>query len=139
MQPLGYVNDNIIYLHKRWLKALNGIDGFSHIIVIFWLNKARKPELKIHPKGIKQIPKIGFLATRTPHRFNPIGVTVVKLLKHKGRKLWVKDLDAWNKTPIIDIKPYTKRESVKNFRIPKWVYLMDKLETDPLRKYGGQK
>ena len=137
LQPIGRVLGDTIQIHKRWAKGLEGIEGFSHIMVLFWLHQAKKPELRIHPKGFKELPKLGFLATRTPHRPNPIGVTVVKLLKRRGSKLWVKGLDAWNDTPILDIKPYTKKESVKQFRIPKWVHQLDTLETDPLRKYRG--
>ncbi|MBI3996646.1 MAG: tRNA (N6-threonylcarbamoyladenosine(37)-N6)-methyltransferase TrmO [Candidatus Omnitrophica bacterium] len=125
-----------IEIHKRWARGLQGIEDFSHIIVLFWLHQARKPELRIHPKGFKELPKLGFLATRTPHRPNPIGVTVVRLLKRRGSRLRVEGLDAWNGTPVFDIKPYTKKDSVKPLRIPSWVHQMDKLETEPLRKYG---
>ena len=137
LRPIGRVQDGVIHLHKRWAKGLEGIQGFSHIIVVFWLHQARKPELRIHPKGFRELPTLGFLATRTPHRPNPIGVTVVRLLKRRSSRLWVKGLDAWNGTPILDIKPYTKKESVKKFRIPKWVHQLDRLEKDPLRRYGG--
>lgn len=93
--------------------------------------------MRIHPKGFKELPRIGFLATRTPHRPNPIGMTVVKLLRRRGAQLQVEGLDAWNNTPILDIKPYTKKESVKKFRIPAWVHQLDRLEKDPLRRYGS--
>lgn len=136
-RPIGHVRGQRIELHKRWTKALDGLEGFSHVIVLFWLDKARKADIRIHPKGIQQIPKIGYLATRTPHRANPIGMTVVKLAKRRGNVLWVKGLDAWDGTPILDIKPYTKREAVKNYRIPRWVKLLDQQETDPLRKYAS--
>lgn len=136
LQRMGRVRGGKIELHKRWAKALDGIEGFSHIIVLFWLDRARKPDMKIHPKGIQQIPEIGYLATRTPHRANPIGMTVVKLVRRQGNVLRVKGLDAWDGTPILDIKPYTKREAIKNYRMPQWVKLLDQQETDPLRKYA---
>ena len=135
LRPIGRVRGGTIRLHKRWSKALDGIEGFSHLIVLFWLHEARRPELKIHPKGVKQIPKIGYLATRT-HRANPIGVTVVRLSKRRGPILWVEGLDAWDGTPVLDVKPYTKKDSIKKFRFPGWVHRLDRLETDPLRKYG---
>lgn len=137
LQPIGHVHDNVIHIHKRWANGLQGIEDFSRIIILFWLHQARKPELKIHPKGFKELPKLGFLATRTPHRPNPIGMTVVELLRRRGSRLWVDGLDAWDNTPILDIKPYTKRESIRKFKVPMWVHQLDKLETDPLRKYGG--
>ena len=136
LQPIGRVRGRTIKIHKRWAQGLEGIEKFSHIIVLFWLHKSRKPEMRIHPKGLKDLPRIGFLATRTPHRPNPIGITVVKLLKRRGARLWVEGSDAWNNTPILDIKPYTKRESVRKFKIPAWVHQLDRLESDPLRRYG---
>lgn len=137
LKPIGFYCEGKIVLQSKWSKGLNGIEGFSHLLVFFWLDKAHKPDMFIHPKGMKGLPKIGFLATRTPHRPNPIGFTVVKLLKHKGAKLWVKGLDAWDGTPILDVKPYTARESLKKFKIPGWVKKLDKRETDPLRRYGS--
>lgn len=134
---IGRVRGQNIELDKRMTKALDGIEGFSHIIVLFWLDKARKPDIKIHPKGVQKIPKIGYLSTRTPHRHNPIGMTVVQLVKRQKNILMVKGLDAWDGTPILDIKPYTKREAVKNYRMPGWVKLLDQQETDPLRRYAS--
>lgn len=138
LQPIGRVRGNTIQVHKRWATGLQGIEDFSHIIIVFWLHQARRPELRIHPKGFKELPRLGFLATRTPHRPNPVGVTVVRLMKRRGLRLWVEGLDAWEGTPILDIKPYTNKDSVKQFRFPAWVHQLDRLETDPLRKYGNQ-
>ena len=137
VRPIGYVTDGVIQIHERWVKGLEGIEKFSHVIVLFWLHQAKQPKMKIHPKGIKALPKIGFLATRAPHRLNPVGVTVMRLRKRRGCKLWVKGLDVWNDTPVIDIKPYTKKESVKRFSVPEWVRRLYKLEAGSLRKYGN--
>lgn len=134
--PIGRVEKNRIRIHKKWFEALDGLEDFSHIIVLSWLNEARKPDLKIHPKGFAQLPLVGLFATRSPHRPNPIGVTVVQLLKRKGNLLYVKNLDAWEGTPVLDIKPYTKKDSIKKFKIASWVKLLDKLEKDPLRRYA---
>ena len=125
---IGRVDDQTIAIHKRWAKALDGIEGYSHLIVLYWLNEARKPELKLHPKGIKAIPKMGVLATRAPHRFNPIGVTVVRLIKRQGSKLKVKGLDAWDGTPVLDIKPYTPKDSILKVRIRAWAKRLDRLK-----------
>jgi tRNA (adenine37-N6)-methyltransferase len=136
LTPIGLVRGGVIELQKRWTKGLRGIEGFSHIIVLFWLHQAHEPELLFHSHGDKRLPKIGFLATRTPHRPNPIGFTVVRLLRRRGRRLWVEGLDAWDSTPILDIKPYTKKDAIRRYRIPAWVHVLDKFETDPLRRYG---
>jgi tRNA (adenine37-N6)-methyltransferase len=84
-KPIGRVRGKNIELKKRMTKALDGIEGFSHIVVLFWLHKARKPDIKIHPKGVQKIHKIGYLSTRTPHRHNPIGMTVVQLIKRQKK------------------------------------------------------
>ncbi len=60
---------------------------------------------------------------------------VMTLLKRKGNVLWVEGLDVWEGTPVLDVKPYTKRE-IQGYRLPAWVKRLDALETDSLRKYG---
>lgn len=136
VQPIGFARQGTIVVDKKWSKGLSGIEGFSHLLVFFWLDKTHKPDLLIRPKSREKFPKIGFLATRTPHRPNPIGFTVVKLIRRKGPKLWVRGLDAWDGTLILDLKPYTKREAVGKYRMPGWVKKLDQLEKDPLRKYA---
>lgn len=137
-RPIGRVRGEELRLHRRWSRALDGIQGFSHLLVVTWLSEARRPELKLHPKGDKRIPKLGCLATRTPHRPNPIGVTVVRLVRRRGSVLLVEGLDVWDGTPVLDLKPYTKRDAIRRFRMPGWVRLLDKAEKDPLRRYASR-
>lgn len=136
LKPIGYTQKGRILLDRQWEKGLSGLEGFSHLIGLFWMDRAHEPDLLIRPKSRLKFPPIGFLATRTAHRANPLGLTVLKLLKRKGNVLWVKGLDVWDGTPVLDLKPYTKREEAKGFKIPDWVKKLDSLETDPLRKYG---
>lgn len=136
LKPIGTVRKGRIILDRKWAKGLTGIDGFSHVVGLFWMDRAHKPDMLIHPKSRMKFPDIGFLATRTAHRPNPIGLTVLKLLKRKGNVLFVKGLDIWDGTPVLDIKPYTKRE-IQGYRLPSWVKKLDALESDPLRKYGS--
>ncbi len=136
LQPIGVVRDGTIRVHRRWADGLTGIEGFSHLVVLCWLEQTHRPSLRIHPKGITRLPKIGFLATRTPHRPNPISLTVVRLLKRRGCTLWVEGLDVWNGTPVLDLKPYTRRDCVKRYTIPPWVKMLDRFETDPSRRYA---
>jgi tRNA-Thr(GGU) m(6)t(6)A37 methyltransferase TsaA len=132
VRPIGRVEGGAIQIHRRWAKGLEGIQGFSHLVVLFWLHQARRPALRIHPKGIQGLPKTGCLATRTPHRPNPLGMTVVRLLKTRGCRIWVEGLDAWEGTPVLDIKPYTKSERVWKLKVPGWVHRLEKADTDPL-------
>lgn len=136
-RPIGEVEDGAIRLDRRWTAALNGIEGFSHLIVLYWLDKAKPPTLRYRPKGIPGVRSLGCLAIRTPDRPNPIGMTVVRLLRRRGGRLWVEGLDAWPGTPILDIKPYTRKDAIKAFRMPSWVRRLDRAETDPLRRYSS--
>jgi tRNA-Thr(GGU) m(6)t(6)A37 methyltransferase TsaA len=87
--------------------ALVGLDGFSHIWVIFVFhqNTNKGIKTKVHPPRLEG-EKIGLYATRTPHRPNPIGLSVVKLEKIEGGIVYVSGVDLVDGTPVLDIKPY---------------------------------
>jgi tRNA (Thr-GGU) A37 N-methylase len=77
--------------------------------------------MKIHPRSRPDLPLVGFFATRTQYRPNPIGLTLVQLLGRKENILTVKGLDALNGTPVLDIKPISpKTEMPSHFRVPEW-------------------
>jgi len=98
-----------IVLAPRYNRALDGIESFSHIVVLFWLHEIKNKEraiLKVHPRRDPMIPLTGVFATRSPVRPNPIGITAVRLIKKEGNILTVKGLDAIDGTPVLDIKPY---------------------------------
>jgi tRNA-Thr(GGU) m(6)t(6)A37 methyltransferase TsaA len=117
-----------IILQRGLTEALDGIEGFSHILVIFWLHKlpkAKRSFLKAHPRGKPELPLVGIFATRTPNRPNPIALTLVELVKREQNILWVKGLDALDQTPIIDIKPYDYRDIAKSITTPGWLKGID--------------
>jgi len=98
-----------VVIDPEWTEALEGIEEFSHIWVLFYLHHAageRPFVAKVHPMGRRNLPLIGALATRTPHRPNPIALTVVRLLRREGNVLTVRGLDAYDGSPVLDIKPY---------------------------------
>jgi tRNA-Thr(GGU) m(6)t(6)A37 methyltransferase TsaA len=66
------------------------------------------------------MPLLGVFATRTPYRPNPIGLTLVELLKIEANVLYVRGLDAFNGTPVLDIKPYDKWDVPENSKMPDW-------------------
>lgn len=104
-------------------EALEGIEEFSHVFIIFWMHEIRElagATLKVHPQGRMDLPLIGVFATRTPNRPNPIGLTVVELLKKEGNILKVKGLDALDGTPVLDIKPFDPLDTAKNMLLPAW-------------------
>jgi tRNA-Thr(GGU) m(6)t(6)A37 methyltransferase TsaA len=94
-----------IILNDELVQALEGITGFSHLFVIFWMSQIpedKRMMLKVHPRGRMDLPLLGVFATRTNLRPNPIGLTLVELLKVEGNILTVRGLDAFNGTPIFD-------------------------------------
>ena len=108
--------------------ALDGIADFSHVFVIYWLHqvvRAKEPVLH-HPGRLREAQPVGILATRAPIHPNPIGLTLVEIVRREGNTLWVKGLDAHDGTPVLDIKPYPDWERgrlivVTDFRIPGWL------------------
>jgi tRNA-Thr(GGU) m(6)t(6)A37 methyltransferase TsaA len=112
-----------IVVDESLSEALDSLDEFSHIIVIYWLHKSRaeKTCLKVHPRGDKSLPLVGLFASRSPHRPNPVGEKTVRLLKRQGNVLWVEGLDAIDGTPVIDIKPFIPGyDSPVDARTPQW-------------------
>jgi len=136
LKPIGYVRraskqENVrnrslvseIVMRKGLTKALEGIENFSHIFVLFYMHQVSAKEtkaLKVHPRGRMDLPLVGTFATRTAFRPNPVGLAVVDLLKRKENVLVVKGLDAFDGTPILDLKPYDNWDAVVNIRVPEW-------------------
>lgn len=114
-----------IVLDNNLTEALDNLDEFSHIIVLWWMHKAgdtTQLPSKIHPRGKHELPLVGRFATRSPHRLNPIGKATVRLLERKDNMLKVQGLDAIDGTPVIDIKPYLPGyDSVPDAKTPSWV------------------
>ncbi len=94
-----------IEVFKEFDKGLKGINGVSHLIILWLFHKSKGYSLRVKPlhhEGIR-----GVFATRHPDRPNPIGVTVVELLERKGNVMRVKGVDMVDGTPVLDIKPRT--------------------------------
>lgn len=126
-----------IMIARKFAGGLKGLEGFSHLYVLFLLHEVPKwkGNLMVHPRGRTDIKKTGVFATRSPHRPNPIALTLVKLLSKRGRVLTVKGLDAYDGTPVLDIKPYDKRDSAPHHRVPLW---WKKLEHESKREQRSQ-
>ncbi|MBM3173118.1 MAG: tRNA (N6-threonylcarbamoyladenosine(37)-N6)-methyltransferase TrmO [Chloroflexi bacterium] len=140
LSPIGVVKNGIRGRHKGdyWEAvisdivintdledALDAIEDFSHIIVLCWLHEIAQPERtvkKVHPKGNEKLPLVGVLASRSPARPNPIGITIVKLLQRDRNVLKVQGLDATNGTPVLDIKPHIPRyDAPAGATTPDWI------------------
>jgi tRNA-Thr(GGU) m(6)t(6)A37 methyltransferase TsaA len=141
LKPIGFVKTNAvgdevknknqladIVLNKELTEALEGIEEFSHLFVLFWLSEItsqKRQMLRVHPRGREDLPLLGIFATRTKLRPNPIGLTLVELVKAAGNTLTVRGLDAFDRTPVIDIKPFDPWDMVQNARVPSWWAKLD--------------
>jgi len=114
-----------VRVFPEFCPGLKGIEDFSHLVILYWIhlrdNKEERSTLLVSPKRHAIKVKAGVFACRSPSRPNPIGLCVVKLLKVEECLLTVKDLDAFEGSPIIDIKPYIPRaDSIPNARVSEW-------------------
>lgn len=105
-----------IEIFPEYAKGLKDIDGFSHIYVLWHFHLSEKVELLTSPL-MEPKPKRGTFATRTPHRPNHIGLTVVRLLKRERSILHIKGVDMVEGTPVLDLKPYTRRDRRSHIRL----------------------
>jgi tRNA-Thr(GGU) m(6)t(6)A37 methyltransferase TsaA len=137
--PIGWVYNNVpgpryddwgdvisdIVLDDELTPALEGIEDYSHIVVVFHIagvTPKQRAILRLHPRDRQDAPLVGVFATRTQYRPNPIGITVVRLLERNGNRLRVLGLDTYNGTPVLDLKPYVPEPAlVAEARIPDWL------------------
>ena len=140
LRPIGVVRNTVkrpmaqgwedvrssVVLRPELTEALLGLDGYSHVWVLFWPHlvpedvRGSKPTL--HPMDDAANPLQGVLATRSQIRFNPILVSPVRLLKVEGNVLRVKGLDAVDGSPVLDVKPYIPHhDSIPEAEVPRWV------------------
>jgi tRNA-Thr(GGU) m(6)t(6)A37 methyltransferase TsaA len=87
------------------LEALDGIKAGDDVIVITWLDRARRDVLKVHPRDDPSRPQQGVFTTRSQDRPNPIGLHRVKIESIDGPRVLVHGLEAVEGTPILDLKP----------------------------------
>lgn len=126
MHPIGHVarRDGVarIVLEARYRDGLLGLDEFSHVWVIFWFDQNDTPEqraiLQVHPRRDPRNPLSGVFATRAPVRPNLIGLTLCRIVSVKDGIVEVDAIDAFDGTPVLDLKPYIPPESVSETKTP---------------------
>ena len=138
LHPVGWVANGVtgpkhqgweeveseIVIEPELAPALKGLEDYSHILILFWLDRVSPEEkamLQFRPHDREDLPLLGAFATRSQRRPNPIGLTVVKLLGREGNRLRVMGLDALDGTPVLDIKPYSHHDYVEGFVGPEWL------------------
>jgi tRNA-Thr(GGU) m(6)t(6)A37 methyltransferase TsaA len=106
--------DGIIDVDPAFEPGLQDIDGFSHLYVLWHFHRVDGYDLTAHPPSDDR--PHGVFATRSPRRPNPIGLTVVALLRREGTRLHVRGVDMLDGTPVLDIKPYLSSVPVDEIR-----------------------
>ena len=116
-----------VSIFPQFCVGLQGLNNFSHIIILYWIhlrdNEKERSTLRVVPRRHPGASRVGVFASRSPSRPNPIGLCVVELVKIEDCTLFVKGLDAFEGSPIIDIKPYIPRaDSIPEVRVPEWTF-----------------
>lgn len=114
-----------VQIFPEFCNGLKRINEFSHIIILYWIHLRDKEKerrtLQVFPRRYSVNVKVEVFACRSPSRPNPIGLCVVELIKIEECTLTVKGLDAFEGSPVIDIKPYIPRmDSIPEARVPEW-------------------
>jgi len=95
-----------IEFKKEYQEGLKDLDGFSHVYLIYYFHKIKKPLLSVIPFNDKTNTPRGVFSTRTPKHPNSLGLSVVELIKVEENKVTIRGVDILDGTPLIDIKPY---------------------------------
>ena len=128
--PVGKIrkqDDRIwIEIAPGYRSCMLGLEGFSHINVLYWFHENDTPEgrgiMRVHPRKDTKNPLTGVFATHSPLRPNLIGLTRCKILSIQDTIIEIEKLDARDNTPVIDIKCYIPdEENGDDIRVPDWV------------------
>ncbi|AEC52085.1 hypothetical protein PNA2_1170 [Pyrococcus sp. NA2] len=111
--PVGYIRKGrIVEILPEFTEAMEGLKEGDMIKLILWFHKSDTPEkrrtLKVHPYGDPRNPLRGVFATRSPIRPNPIAIYTVRIKRIEGNKIYIDEIDAFEGTPVLDIKIFVK-------------------------------
>ncbi len=155
MKPIGVVHTNVseeaiktslhgvkgsIEVFEEFSEGLEGLDGFSHLFVISFLDRVTEEQRKVLKVkfrrlvrlgfSLAELPEVGVFCSDSPHRPNPIALTIVRLIERKGRFLQVDHLDLYDGTPVLDLKPYTPDRKVDGLGLPEWYMRISRRVSD---------
>jgi len=159
LKPIGYIRhgysdeevksswrgvEGFVEVLPEYAEGLAGLEGFSHIIVIAYLDRVSEPQrrvLRVRPRRLsrlgiplEELPEVGVFATDSPHRPNPLALSILRLKSIEGNKLRVEGIDLFDGTPVLDIKPYDAGRVVRDFKVPEW---LEKLQQRVRKSLGG--
>ncbi len=122
--------EGIVEIYPEFADALDGIDGFSHLFVLCYFDRLRPDQvgpLKIKPRrlvkrgfNLEELPLLGVFSLDSPTRPNPIGMTLVRLIRREGTRLFVEGVDYFDGTPILDLKGYHADYRTDHYTVPDW-------------------
>lgn len=95
-----------VEIYHDYVDGINGLERFENIIIISYLHKSDSYSLTTIPRTDNKLR--GVFSTRSPHRPNPIAISITKLLEINNNILYIQGIDLINETPVLDIKPYIK-------------------------------
>ncbi len=114
-----------IVLQPEYRAGLQGIERFSHALIVTFLHEAHfepPKHLVRRPRGLDSMPEVGIFAQRAKDRPNPLGITAVSIAGVESGVLVVRGLDAIDGTPVVDVKPYYPAyDRIMNASVPEWV------------------
>lgn len=128
--PVGIIHikgrDTYIEIFEGYRDALLGLEPFSHIIVLAWFHQSdtreKRDTLRVHPRGNRKNPLTGVFATRSPVRPNPVALYTCKILSIRENIIQIDRIDAFDGTPVIDIKPYIPEvDKVQKAAVAEWL------------------
>jgi tRNA-Thr(GGU) m(6)t(6)A37 methyltransferase TsaA len=128
--PVGRVRNTEeaawIEIFEPYRDALLGLEGFSHVQVLFWFHENDTPELRrtlqVHPRRNSAHPLTGVFATHSPMRPNLIGLSRCRITRIEGSRIAIDAIDARDGSPVIDIKCFIPdAQPLTDVRLPKWV------------------
>jgi tRNA-Thr(GGU) m(6)t(6)A37 methyltransferase TsaA len=101
-----------IEVYEKYAEGLTDIEGFSHLLIVYFFHKSK--DFSLLAKPFLEDKLHGIFAIRSPHRPNHLGVSVVKLIERKGNLLKIGEIDVFDGTPLLDIKPYVPKFDQRN-------------------------
>jgi tRNA-Thr(GGU) m(6)t(6)A37 methyltransferase TsaA len=120
IQPAGAKGvQGTVEINPEYVDGLQDLDGFSHIILIYHFHISKGYSLKVKPFMDENLR--GVFATRAPKRPNPIGISVVRLVRVEGNILRIENIDIVDGTPLLDIKPYVPEFDIAEERRSGWL------------------
>lgn len=120
IQPPGAVGiEAKVEVFPEYSEGLADLEGFSHIILLYLFHMSKEFKLKVKPFLDGELR--GLFATRAPARPNPVGISVVRLVRINSEMLYIKDIDVVDQTPLLDIKPYVPGFDIREVNKTGWI------------------